>query len=449
MGSMVDTNEESKEEALSKDVGEEVSPLITPGDADENKRTLAIDELMGISSFAFTNGCLLSTYPIATLPVEASRMNEEYKSIILGCLLGIAGLAQLSAPVGGLYSDKCSHSFGKRRPYMAAGAVVGGVGLVFQWIGSVNTIWPLYFVAFFFSMLALNVTFAAMMGLIPDLVLPEQVGAANGIVAMMSTAGALTGFAAWYLVDSNTGSMYCVYLTFLLLSILSTLVCARERQLPEVSQPTWADIKASFYISSNEHHDFFVVFVSRTFYYMGISVMTFFTYYLEDMIDVKDPDSVLAFAAVIGLACGLMTTYPAGLLSDYLQNGRKIYIYVACCMMASGSVGMIFCSTLPPVWVILGLNGAFNGVYLTMDYAIAIDTLPNQEEAARFLGLWGVAAFIGSALGPVVGGPVLYFAGDATAAGEFSRWGYGILFVLSALYLLMSSFLLRYVENVK
>ena len=293
-------------------------------------------------------------------------MDEEYKSIILGCLLGIAGITQLSGPIAGLYSDKCSHPFGKRRPYMVAGAAAGSVGLVLQWVGSEYTIWPLYFVAFFFSMLALNVIFSSMMGLVPDLVLPEQVGEANGIIAMLATAGALLGFGAWYVVSGNTRSMYWFYLGVVLVSILSTLFCAREHRIPEVPHPTWADIKASFYLSPTEHYDFFVVFVSRTFYYMGISVMTFFAYYLKDMIGVNHSDSALAFVAVIGLACGLMTTYPAGFLSDYLQNGRKIYIYVACCIMACGAVGMIFCTTLLPVWLLLGLIGAVNGVYLTM-----------------------------------------------------------------------------------
>lgn len=43
--------------------------------------------------------------------------------------------------------------------------------------------------------------------------------------------------------------------------------------------------------------------------------------------------------------------------------------------------------------------GVGNGAYLSVDYALACDTLPSKEHAAKFLGIWGVAAFIGTMMG--------------------------------------------------
>ena len=49
--------------------------------------------------------------------------------------------------------------------------------------------------------------------------------------------------------------------------------------------------------------------------------------------------------------------------------------------------------------MLAGLYGIGNGAFLVVDYAIAIDTLPDKDHMARDLGLWGIGAFLGSAVG--------------------------------------------------
>ena len=43
----------------------------------------------------------------------------------------------------------------------------------------------------------------------------------------------------------------------------------------------WAAVLSAYTIDIEEHHDFFVVTVSRLCYYCGLSVQTFFLYYLH------------------------------------------------------------------------------------------------------------------------------------------------------------------------
>ena len=50
----------------------------------------------------------------------------------------------------------------------------------------------------------------------------------------------------------------------------------------------------------------------------------------------------------------------------------------------------------------------FNGVYLSVDYALAIDTLPSRSDPAQSLAVWGIASFIGTSVGPAILGPVLF-----------------------------------------
>ena len=85
--------------------------------------------------------------------------------------------------------------------------------------------------------------------------------------------------------------------------------------------------------------------------------------------------------------------------------------------MASVYIGYIFVESYYAV-VVLGLiYGASNGVYLAVDYALAVECLPNPEDHAKDLALWGIAAFLGACLGPAFTGPLLTIIGaGATGA---------------------------------
>ena len=40
--------------------------------------------------------------------------------------------------------------------------------------------------------------------------------------------------------------------------------------------------------------------------------------------------------------------------------------------------------------------------FMTVDYALAVDVLPSEDDAAKDLGIWGIAAFIGGTMGPML-----------------------------------------------
>lgn len=52
---------------------------------------------------------ILACYAIVTLPKEAELISPNKKAIYLGSLLGLAGISQLSGPVAGYFSDRCTH----------------------------------------------------------------------------------------------------------------------------------------------------------------------------------------------------------------------------------------------------------------------------------------------------------------------------------------------------
>jgi hypothetical protein len=93
-----------------------------------------------------------------------------------------------------------------------------------------------------------------------------------------------------------------------------------------------------------------------------------------------------------------------------------------------------------------------------METSLAIDTLPDEEYDencpsgghAQLLGVWGVAAFLGSALGPMIGGPLLYAIGSpgATDGQDYSIHGYAVVLILSTIYFWLSALSLFWVRKI-
>jgi MFS family permease len=277
----------------------------------------------------------------------------------------------------------------------------------------------------------------------------------------------------------------------------------------------------SYTIDTTKHWDFFIVTISRLFYYCGMSVQTFFLYYVHDIIGIMDnPQATVATLAILGQFSGALTCYPVGFLSDQcMHKQRKPFVYLACAILSSAMAGLLFARTLHQMVIICLILGGANGIYLTMDTSLAVDTLPRDDVddddddddsdddddindddddrvddnddddddesdddespsgSAQLLGIWGVAAFLGSALGPMIGGPLLYIFGSqqnndssnsdaAAAAGqtdtttataatttsdaaeEYSMRGYAVVIGLASFYFFCSAVTLRFTKNI-
>lgn len=193
-----------------------------------------------------------------------------------------------------------------------------------------------------------------------------------------------------------------------------------------------------------------------------MSVQTFFLYFVHDIVHVRtNPEAAVATLAILGQCSAALTCYPVGYISDrYGGRRRKPFVYVACALLGTTTLAMSMVTTFHQMVILSLILGAANGMYLTMETSLAVDTLPEDDgtESAQLLGIWGVAAFLGSALGPMVGGPLLSMfrdhnnnatelADDTSVPEEYSRAGYALVYVLSALYFSCSALALCYIRD--
>lgn len=217
---------------------------------------------------------------------------------------------------------------------------------------------------------------------------PSQTGMANGSLALLLVSGSLFGFFSFHiLLDNNVVDMYKMYIIVSFVTAVLTCVSVFEREdelkkqrmtmngneTIEQSQPhqyddttsesvaveqqntdsmpplhifiylilyepimnkSSSELLSAFWIDTSQHSDFFIVTLSRFFYYMGISSQTFFLYFIHDVlrhsVRTENPEAAVALLAIIGQSAGAITCYPVGILSDKYFNGRrKPFVYTA------------------------------------------------------------------------------------------------------------------------
>lgn len=171
-------------------------------------------------------------------------------------------------------------------------------------------------------------------------------------------------------------------------------------------------------------------------------------FFIRDVIEVsaEDAKTQTALVSIIMLACSSVVAVPCGMLSDHI--GRRPLVYVACVLMAVVYLGWSLATQL---WEILAWSAVFgvaNGMYLSVDYALGCEKIPDKEGgAAQALGVWGVAAFLGTTLGPLISGPVLYFVGKSKEADVYSHAGYVALLAIGAGFVMLSSVALHRIQD--
>ena len=128
----------------------------------------------------------------------------------------------------------------------------------------------------------------------------------------------------------------------------------------------------AFTINIDENYDFFIVTVSRLFYYCGSSVQTFFLYFLHDIIGVRDdPESAVATLAVIAQISGALVCYPVGWISDQFCGGRrKPFVYIACMALGGIYSAIIFAKSMDTMTTLCFCLGAANGKYHKLGYSL-------------------------------------------------------------------------------
>lgn len=396
--------------------------------------------LAGITLFSLALGMVSNTLEPAVLGHKVLELVPAQKNTALG-FTTFAGLivAVLWQPIVGALSDRTRSRLGRRAPYF-----IGGTALVVVCLYAIALApaFSIVIAGVLLIQLASNTVQGPWQALIPDQVPAGQRGAASGLKAAFDILAFVLGrqiSGRLVSAGSVTGAVTVTSAVFVV-ALLLTLAAARERP-PAVRLPPSPTMRQTlgrtFSVDWRAHPAFGWWFANRFLFWAGfIALNTFLLFFMIDVVRMGEAQAqrfVGNLSTVIGLVV-LVASLPAGWLAD--RVGRRPLVAAAGLLAAAGTAVILVGRTEPVIIGAGALVGLGVGVFLSANWALVTDIVP-EAEAARYLGIANIATAGGSGIARLMGGvlidPINRLAGS-TSAGYLGLYGLTLLsFLLGTL----------------
>jgi len=371
------------------------------------------------------------------LPLKAEAVDLSGKAILLSqvTVLGavVAGLANLGA---GVLSDATRGPWGRRRPWIAGGAVAVAVAHGFIYLA--DSLWSLLAAIVAFQV-ALNLMFGPLNAVLADRVPDRQKGTVSALQGLaLPTAGL---FSALVLAMALDGLAERFLLTAL---AVPALVLPFALLVPDHSEPGPRQEGGRISLRVLADQDFRLAFVSRLLVQVSISLnVLYLLFYLQDVADLPDasfaaPESAFGWLLAAGTIGGLVVGFVGGLLSDRTRR-RRVLVMSGGLLMALGAGMMVAQPGWPGPLIAQILFGIGLGLYSTVDIALVAEVLPERASAGRDLGVMNLAITLPQVAAPLIGlGVLVAFDGEL-------RW----VFAISTVFALMGAGAIMGIRRVK
>lgn len=352
--------------------------------------------------------------------------------------VGAAGgvLAVVVPPLVGAFSDRLTTRWGRRRPIIVVGLAGNLVGLAVM--GTASSFIALL-AGYLIIQLFNNAATAAYAALIPDLVPADEVGGASGLLGAGYNLGGILGVLATF-IFATAGQVTLAYLVIapvVVLSFVPVLLAARgEGRVPVTRRPrTFSQFLAPLWSGS-----FAWVLLTRFAMTAGVAVISFFlSPFFSTVLHIPNASAFTSIWLLVVFLCGA----PFGLLGGTLSDrwGRKLFVYLSSLVQVviGGFVVIVLPSSVPLVLVLGGLFGIGYGLYYAVDWALAVDTLPDATDASKDMGLFHTSFVLPQTIVPLIGGALIDGLGGGAA-------GYRAIFVIAIVCFVLGTVLVRQVK---
>ncbi|HUI87231.1 MAG TPA: MFS transporter [Anaerolineales bacterium] len=406
-----------------------------------------------------------AAYLTIILPQQAIYIGgDAHKGETQGwVLLFVPIVSMVVAPLFGSMSDRIVTPFGRRRPWILAGTLLNIIGLFgLAYLPRQNDLssLPIYIAVAVWVCFWNNFATAPYNALIPDIMPPEQRGSAAGWYGLMSMLGNAAGVGTGILFTAHgktdiTAIYYFIAVLFFL-SMVFTVVFVQEPRVVTKPPPFQFGTFIHTLLDPLRDHDFRWVFWTRFMMVMGFFVVQqYLQYYFRDVVrnftffGVSLASNEVEAFTVFGLMLligAVISSLSAGILSD--RFGRKLMVYISSALQAVVPIVFIFFTNYS-LAVILGIVfGLGYGAYQSVDWALASDVLPSEDDYAKDMGVWHVA-FTLPQLAVFITGFVLDGLQSVGRAHGNPNLPYMVIFAFAVICFILGTVLVRRIKKVR
>ncbi|MEU6380172.1 MFS transporter [Streptomyces sp. NPDC046909] len=377
------------------------------------------------------------------LQILLARQAEDFapgtgmsKETLLAWVTGVGAVVSLAAnPFFGALSDRTTARRGRRTPWIVAGAAGGALSLLL--LAGAGGLW-LMTLGWCLVQLTLNASFAAVTAAVPDRVPRLQRGVVGGWLGAAQILGAVagTGLAT---AAGGIAAGYVACAGFVVAGVLPYVLRYEDLRLPVADRPAWSwrSFLHGFWLSPRRYPDFGWAWLTR--FLINLSnalVILYLLYYLRDRLRYDDPEQgVLILTAVDSVAL-LATVVVGGVWSDRVGR-RKPFVKWSGVLMAAATALLAVWQTWAGAIVVAALLGVALGVFMSVDFALMTDVLPEARDRGKDLGVINVANALPQVAAPALAAPIVTHLG-----------GYRVLYVVAAVVGLAGAVLVERIKGV-
>jgi len=358
------------------------------------------------------------------------------KETMLAWVTGIGAAVSLVAnPLFGALSDRTTSRWGRRTPWIVAGAAGGALSLLL--LAGAGGVWTMA-AGWCLVQLTLNAAFAAVTAAVPDRVPRLQRGAVGGWLGAAQILGAVggTGLAT---AGGGIAAGYAACAVFTVAGVLPYVLRYGDLRLEAADRPAWSAgaFLKGFWLSPRRYPDFGWAWLTR--FLINLSnalVILYLLYYLRDRLHHDDPEKgVLILTAVDSVAL-LATVVVGGVWSDRVGR-RKPFVRWSGVLMAVATALLAVWQTWPSAIIVAALLGVGLGVFMSVDFALMTDVLPKARDRGKDLGVINIANALPQVAAPALAAPIVTYLG-----------GYQTLYLVAAGAALAGAVLVNRIKGV-
>ena len=378
------------------------------------ERTWSKRALVSLNFYSFGLAGFILAMDTAVLPILVLEVAPHAaKNTLLG-VVGLAGLlatASVQVPVGWA-SDRTRSRLGRRLPYMLWTCLCIPVGLA-------GLAMPLNYVSllviWMFIQINSGIGYSPYLASIRELVPNNRMGVAASVKTLLEALGGAGVLCLAALMISNYSRPDGVYWLWATLALCAAvLLCTagassitifgRMRQSGGAAAVAFQRAAMAFPESTSMarlHPDLGWFVVSRGAFMAAVVIFTTYgLFFLRDKVQVGNPAEALGLA-IIGIGGALvLTTYPAGWMSD--RVGRKPVLAAGTVLAVAATLVMMWVNSYFAAVVVASVIGGAVGMILTSHWAMAND-LGTDGREAQHMGIVNLGTLIGAAGAKAIG----------------------------------------------